>query len=76
MELAPRLVSSAQFRRCFVEQLYRYSEGRTVDPGDDRELDYLASLFERSEHRIDELFVRLVRRPAFVLRRSVPEAGP
>jgi hypothetical protein len=76
VELAPRLVRSAQFRRCFVEQLYRYSEGRTVDPRDDRELDYLASLFEQSEHRIDELFVRLVRRPAFVLRRSVPEVGP
>jgi Protein of unknown function (DUF1592)/Protein of unknown function (DUF1588)/Protein of unknown function (DUF1585) len=76
VELAPRLLRSAQFRRCFVKQVYRYSEGRSVEYSDDRELDYLASLFEKAEHRIDELFVRLVRRPAFVLRKVVPEVGP
>ena len=75
-ELAERLLGSAQFRRCFVKQLYRFGEGRPSSRGDDREIDYLASLFERAEHRIDELFVRLVRRPAFVLRRCSRRQTP
>ncbi len=76
VELSRRLLRSAQFRRCFVEQLFRYSEGRAVEAADAPEIDHLASLFERSERRIDELFVRLVRRPGFVLRRSLPEQTP
>jgi hypothetical protein len=75
-ELAARLVQSAQFRRCFVQQAYRFSEGRSVDHRDDREIDYLASLFEKADHRLDELFVRLVRRPSFVLRQLAVEATP
>jgi hypothetical protein len=75
-ELAQRLVLSAQFRRCFVKQAYRYAEGRSLDGSDEPEIDHLASLFEKSGHRIDELFMRLVRRPSFVLRKPAPEEGP
>ena len=72
-ELAPRLMQSAQFRRCFIMQLFRFAEGRSVESGDAREIDHLAILFERAEHRIDELFVRLVRRPTFILRKVAPD---
>jgi hypothetical protein len=75
-ELAPRLLASAQFRHCFVEQLFRFAEGRSVEGADRHELDFLASSFEQAEHRIDELFVRLVRRPVFVLRKIVAEVAP
>ena len=76
VELAPRLLRSAQFRRCFVKQLFRFAEGRSVESGDDREIDYLATLFEETEHRIDELLVRMVRRPVFILRKWVEEPAP
>ncbi len=75
-ELAPRLLASAQFRRCFVSQMFRFAEGRGIDGRDDKEIDFLSSAFEAVEHRIDELFVRLVRRPVFVMRKIAAEDSP
>ena len=74
--LAHRLIRSAMFRRCFVEQLYRYTTGRPVAPADKAEIDYLAHRFEQSGHRIDALLVAIARRPTFILRRAPqPAAG-
>ena len=74
-ELSQRLVRSAQFRRCFVQQLFRFAEGRARRSADDaEEIDYLTHQLELADHRIDELLVALVQRPTFILRRLVKEA--
>lgn len=70
--LADRLMKSAQFRRCFVKQLWRWGEGRAAGDADDAELDALATAFERGDHRLDELLVAVVRKPTFITRR-VPQ---
>jgi hypothetical protein len=72
VELATKLVASAEFRRCFVKQLWRFAEARTAVPADDREIDALAARFDKAEHRLDELLVELVRRPTFILRKVNP----
>jgi uncharacterized protein DUF1592/uncharacterized protein DUF1588/uncharacterized protein DUF1595/uncharacterized protein DUF1585/uncharacterized protein DUF1587 len=74
-ELSARLPKSAQFRRCFVRQLWRFTEGRAAEGGDDRELDGLAWKFEQADHRIGDLLVDLIKRPTFILRRAA-EGGP
>jgi Protein of unknown function (DUF1592)/Protein of unknown function (DUF1588)/Protein of unknown function (DUF1595)/Protein of unknown function (DUF1585)/Protein of unknown function (DUF1587) len=74
-ELATRLMGSAQFHRCFTQQLLRFAEGRAIEGGDRADIDALAAAFARAGHDIDELLVALVRRPNFVLRK-VAEATP
>ena len=76
-ELAVRLIRSAQFRRCFVQQVWRFAEGRGAVSADAPDLDALAAAFETANHRLDELLVALVKRPTFVLRRATTEEpGP
>jgi hypothetical protein len=70
--LAQHLMKSAAFRRCFVKNLWRFSEARAAESEDDPEIDALAGSFERADHRIDELMVAIVRKPTFILRRVVP----
>jgi hypothetical protein len=70
-ELSRRLMKSGEFRRCFVKQLWRFAEARAAGDGDDQEIDALAGLFERADHRIDDLLVALVRKPTFILRKVV-----
>jgi hypothetical protein len=72
-ELARRLLDSAQFNRCFTQQLWRFLEGRGVDPADGADIGALAARFTAGERRLDELIVELVRRPAFALRREIEE---
>jgi hypothetical protein len=72
VQLAARLAASAEFRRCFVKQLWRFGEARAATSADDEEIDAMAGLFEKGEHRIDELLVQLVRRPTFILRKVQP----
>jgi hypothetical protein len=67
-ELSLRLADSAQFRRCFTQQLWRFAEGRAAAPGDERDVDELAEAFARADRRIDDLMLALVSRPNFVLR--------
>jgi hypothetical protein len=71
-ELARKLMGSLQFRRCFVKQLWRFAEARAAGEADDKEIDALAGLFEKSGHRIDELLVAFVRKPTFILRKAEP----
>jgi hypothetical protein len=63
---------SAEFRRCFVKQLWRFGEARAATGPDDQEIDALTALFEKADHRIDELLVALVRKPTFILRKVNP----
>jgi hypothetical protein len=71
-QLAEKLAGSAEFRRCFVKQLWRFSEARAAAAGDDQEIDALARGFDQADHRIDELLVALVRKPTFILRKVNP----
>lgn len=71
-ELATRLMGSAQFRRCFVQQLWRFAEARPAGGADQAEIAALAGKFEGAQHRIDELLVALVRKPTFILRKVNP----
>jgi len=71
-ELAGRLMTSAQFRRCFVQQVWRFSEARPATLADEPELAALAGKFEEGQHRLDELLVAYVRKPTFILRKVVP----
>ena len=73
-ELGRRLLGSRQFQRCFVEQAWRYAEGRPPAAGDNGEIEWLDEQLQRSGKRIDELFVALVSRPRFVLRQVTEEA--
>ena len=72
VELATRLAGSADFRRCFVKQLWRFAEARPAGSPDDQEIDALFARFEKSERRIDELLVALVKKPTFILRKVTP----
>jgi hypothetical protein len=72
VELSIHLALSAEFRRCFVKQLWRFAESRPAGSADDQEIDALAAKFEKAEHRLDELLVAIVRKPTFILRRVVP----
>jgi hypothetical protein len=72
--LGQRLVRSHQFRYCFVQQLYRYVEGRATDPDDAPELRHLTHLLELADHQIGAVLVGWVRRPSFILRKIVKEA--
>jgi hypothetical protein len=74
-ELGRRLLGSALHRRCLVEQAWHFSEGRPPGPDDRPEIDWLAWQLERSGRRLEDLFVALVARPTFVLRRR-GEASP
>ena len=71
-ELSERLSKSADFRRCFVKQLWRFAEARAAASTDDPEIDALARQFEGADHHIDELVVAIVRKPTFVLRSATP----
>jgi hypothetical protein len=71
-QLAERLMKSAQFRHCFVQQLWRFGESRAATRGDEPEIAALAGKFEQSQHRIDELLVAFVRKPTFILRKVRP----
>jgi hypothetical protein len=73
-ELSQRLPRSALFRRCFVQQMWRFAEGRSVQAADDPEIRGLAWRFEQDDHRIADLVVELVSRPSFVLRLATEEA--
>jgi hypothetical protein len=73
-ELSQRLPRSAIFRRCFVRQMWRFGEGRSVEGPDEAEISGLAWRFEQDDHRITDLVVELVKRPTFILRRA--EAMP
>jgi hypothetical protein len=72
VQLAARLAGSAEFRRCFVKQLWRFGEARAAAGADDQEIDALTARFEKGDHRIDELLVAFVRKPTFVLRKVQP----
>jgi hypothetical protein len=72
VQLAAKLAGSAEFRRCFVKQLWRFAEARAAIGADDQEIDALAARFETAEHRIDELLVAFVRKPSFILRKVEP----
>jgi hypothetical protein len=72
VQLAARLAGSAEFRRCFVKQLWRFGESRAARSADDQEIDALAIRFDKAEHRIDELLVAFVRKPTFILRKVNP----
>jgi hypothetical protein len=72
VQLASKLALSAEFRRCFVKQLWRFGEARAATGPDDQEIDALTARFEKADHRIDELLVALVRKPTFILRKVNP----
>jgi hypothetical protein len=72
-ELSQRLPRSAMFRRCFVQQMWVFIEGRTIAGNDDPEINGLAWRFEQDDHRIGDLLVELVSRPTFVLRLATEE---
>jgi hypothetical protein len=72
--LSQRLVRSLQFRRCFVQQLVRFAEGRGMGADDAEEIRYLTHQLEMADHRIGDVLVALVKRPTFILRKIVKEA--
>ncbi len=72
--LSRRLVRSLQFRSCFVQQLFRFVEGRGLQADDAEEIRYLTHQLELADHRIGDLLVALVRRPSFILRKIAKEA--
>jgi hypothetical protein len=74
-QLSEHLMRSAMFRRCFVNQLYQFVQGRTLVAADAREVDFLAGELERLDHHIDELMVAIIKRPVFVLRRQAEGTG-
>jgi Protein of unknown function (DUF1588)/Protein of unknown function (DUF1592)/Protein of unknown function (DUF1595)/Protein of unknown function (DUF1585)/Protein of unknown function (DUF1587) len=73
-ELSARLARSAQFRRCFVQQLWRFGEGRAAAGGDEGDLAALAAGFEQADHRIGDLVLELIKRPSFILRKAAEVA--
>jgi hypothetical protein len=71
VELSERLLKSAVFRNCMVQQLFRFAVGRAISPSSDQaEIDYLAYQLEQHQRSLTELFVELVARPNFTLRRQ------
>jgi hypothetical protein len=74
VELAERLLRSAQFRRCVVEQVYRFVQGRAIEAADSAEIAHLASLFDRSGDRLPALFAEIAARPSFILRKAAGES--
>jgi hypothetical protein len=69
-ELSEKLATSAEFRRCFVKQLWRFAEGRSAEAADDAEVDALTARFTEAEDRIGELLVSLIKRPTFIVRQA------
>jgi hypothetical protein len=73
VQLSERLLKSALFRRCLVQQLFRFALGREVEPAnDDGELDYLAYQLEQHGRNLTEVVIELVARPNFNLRKVAP----
>ncbi|MFO0550204.1 MAG: DUF1588 domain-containing protein [Polyangiaceae bacterium] len=68
-ELGGLLASSGQVRRCFVQQLQRFTTGRLETADDDPTVAALMDRFDESEHDPLELLVSLTQVNAFAVRK-------
>jgi hypothetical protein len=72
IELAERLAGSAEVRRCYARQWFRFAAGRGEVESDAPSLDEVTTAFERSGFDVDELRLAIAKAPAF---RFVGAAG-
>jgi hypothetical protein len=66
--LAERLQKSALVRRCLVQQLWQFAQGREIAAADAAEIDFLTWQFAEADRSIPRLIEAMVARPGFVLR--------
>ena len=76
VELADRLVGSAQARACFTTQWFRYGMGRAESPADDCALAEVYEAFEASDGNVIDTIVAITRTDAFRYRRAIEEVSP
>jgi hypothetical protein len=65
IELAARLAESAEVRRCYARQWFRFAAGRGEVESDAPSLDAITTSFERSGFDVDGLRLAIVRTHAF-----------
>jgi hypothetical protein len=70
--LAERLQKSAIVRRCLVQQLWQFAQGRELTAADQPEIDFLAWRFAQADASIPNLIETMVARPGFILRTPAP----
>jgi hypothetical protein len=68
-ELAELLLKSREVRDCFVTQLFRYTEGRSEQEGDECVLEPVRNRFAEGDMTIAELAVEIATRPGALMRR-------
>lgn len=73
-ELTERLARSAQVRRCYVRQWFRFTHGRGDDVADACVIDQLDARFAQSGQNIPALLVALTQTDPFLFRPEVPRA--
>jgi hypothetical protein len=74
VDLQQRFARSETVSDCAVEKWFVYANGRTPEAEDACHLRTLQDEFEAAGGDLDELLVRMVRRPEFVLRPEITEA--
>jgi hypothetical protein len=72
-ELAALLVSSKRLEACVVRQLYEFAVGHEVYGDESEAVSALVASFEGGGYALDQLLLRYVESPAFVLRKEPSE---
>lgn len=76
IELAGRLAGSAEVRRCYARQWFRFAAGRGEVESDAPSLDEVYTAFERSGFDVDELRLAIAKAPAFRFVGAAGEGAP